>query len=296
LDTLNYAIEKGAFHRDLNTAIPKPGKDPLEWANHRPVSLINTDLKIFSEVLARRREKVIGKIVSTDQTGFIKGRLVSDNICQLLHILITSNKIPPASGLLFLDAEKAFDCLEWHFLWRAMKEFKFGDEFKNMIQTLYNNPSARVCVGGGMSDVFDIRRGTRQGDTLSLLLFTLSIEPLAQLIRNFPTISPITVNSTSLSISLYVDDTLVYLANIQQTLPHAPTALDKFGYLSGYKVNISKSALMLLNTDQSEISLSSQINVGKEVLYLGVKNKGIPIICCKNELFRNSEKNTGGYE
>jgi len=74
----------------------------------------------------------------------------------------------------------------------------------------------------------------------------------------------ITVGSTS----LYADDSLVYLANIKQTLPHVLTAFDKFGYLSGYKVNISKSALMLLNTE-IEISLSSQINVVKEVFYLG---------------------------
>jgi len=68
---------------------------------------------IFSKVLTSRFETIIGKIVSTDQTGFIKGRLVADNIRRLLHILSATNKIPPECGLLFLDAEKAFDRLEW---------------------------------------------------------------------------------------------------------------------------------------------------------------------------------------
>ncbi len=84
LETLNYATDKGTFHRDLNTAlitvIPKPDKDPLECANHCPISLINADLKIFSKVLASRLEVVIKKIISPDQTGFIKGCLASDNI------------------------------------------------------------------------------------------------------------------------------------------------------------------------------------------------------------------------
>lgn len=61
-----------------------------------------------------------------------------------------------------------------------------------MIQTLY----ARLCLGGGSSELFDIGRGTRQGDPLSPLIFTLSIEPLAHLIRNSPQISPITIGAS----------------------------------------------------------------------------------------------------
>ena len=105
----------------LITVIPKPGKDPLECASHRPISLINADLKIFSKVLANRLEVVAGKIISPDQTGFMKESLSSDNIHRLLHIIGETHKIPPACGLLFLDAEKAFDHLEWPYLWRVLK-------------------------------------------------------------------------------------------------------------------------------------------------------------------------------
>ena len=207
--------------------------------------------------------------------------MACDNVPRLLHILSASHKLPPDSGLLFLDAEKAFDRLEGPFLWRTMKEFKLGDKFMKMIQTLYANPSARVCVGGGMSEFFDIRRGTRQGDPMSPLLFTLSIEPLAHLIRNSSTISPITIGSTSHSISLYADDTLVYLANVQQTLPCVLTTLEHFGYLSGYKVNLSKSALMLINTDKDKISLPAKITVINEVLYLGIRINTSPMSVAK---------------
>ncbi len=191
------------------TVIPKSGKDPSDCANYRPISLINADLKIFSKVLASRLETVIGKIISPDQTGFIKGRVAADNIRRLLHILSAMNRIPPECGLLFLDAEKAFDRLRWPYLWRVLKKFKFGDRFINMIRTLYANPSARVCVGGGFSELFDVKRGVRQGDPLSPLIFNLSIEPLAQLIKNCTQISPITVGATSHSTSLYADDTLI---------------------------------------------------------------------------------------
>lgn len=117
-----------------------------------------------------------------------------------------------------------------------------------MIQTLYVNPTARVCVGGSFSDLFDIKRGTRQGDPLSPLIFNVSIKPLAQFIRNCPQISPITIGGTSHSISLYadVDDTLVCMADVQRTLPCVLEVLEQFGQLSGYKINLSKATLMLL--------------------------------------------------
>lgn len=52
---------------------------------------------------------------------------------------------------------------------------------------------------------FVIEWGTRQGDPLSSLFLNISIELLAQLIRNFP----ITISATSHSLSLYADDTFV---------------------------------------------------------------------------------------
>lgn len=128
-----------------------------------------------------------------------------------------------------------------------------------------------MCGRRLLRSTFDIQRGTWQGDPLSPLIFNISIEPLAQLIRKCPQISPITVGATSHSISLYADDTLVFMADVQQTLPKILKALEHFGYLSGYKVNLSKSALMLINTDQSKVSLPPLINVTNEVLYLGIR-------------------------
>lgn len=286
LEAIHYASNIGSFHRDLNTAlitvIPKPGKDHLECANYRPISLINADLKIFSKVLANRMEQVIGKIINSDQTGFLKGRFPSDNIRRLLHILSSAHKIPPACGLLFLDAEKAFDRLEWTYLWRVLKEFKFGEKFISMIQTLYSNPSARVCVGGGFSELFQIGRGSRQGDPLSPLVFNLSIEPLAQLIRNCPQVSPITIGTSSHSVSLYADDTLIYMADVQNSLPIVLEKLKHFGYLSGYKVNYAKSALMLINVDKHDVALPPEVIVVTETTYLGIRVRPNVTLTAKN--------------
>lgn len=237
LDSINFAIEQGHFHKDLNTAlisvIPKLDKDPSDCASYRPISLINADLKIYSRVLAHRLESVLPDLIHPDQTGFMKGRLAADNIRQLIHILGEAQKIPSSCGLLFLDAEKAFDRLEWQYLWRVLKEFKFGPKFIKMIQVLYANPSARVCIGGVISNLFTINRGTRQGCPLSPLIFNLSIEPLAQYIRNNITISPIHIGTSTHKVSMYADGTLIYMSDVQHSLPNTVKILNMFGALSG---------------------------------------------------------------
>ena len=121
-----------------------------------------------------------------------------------------------------------------------------------------------------MSDIFTINRGTRQGCPLSPLIFNLSVEPLAQYIRSCTQISPIQIGLTTHAISMYADDTLLYMSDVQNSLPGAVEVLKKFGALSGFKINLTKSALMLLNEDRSQLSLPSSITITKEVKYLGV--------------------------
>ena len=194
LKAMHFAIEQGFFHKDLNTAlmsvIPKSDKDPLKCASYRPISLINVDLKMYARVLAHRLESVLQDLIHPDQTGFMKGRMAADNIRRLLHILSETQKSTSPCGLLFLDAEKAFDRLEWQYLWHVLQKFYFGPKFIKMIQVLYANPSARVCIGGAISDLFAINRGTKQGCSLSPLIFNLSIEPFAQYILILITFLP----------------------------------------------------------------------------------------------------------
>lgn len=129
-----------------------------------------------------------------------------------------------------------------------------------MIQVLYANPSARVCIGGVISDLFPINRGTRQGWPLSPLIFNLSIEPLAQYILNCAQITPIQIGSSVHAVSVYADDTLLYMSDVQSSLPYAIKVLQNFGVFSGFKINLSKSGLMLVNGEQSQLILPPSVS------------------------------------
>jgi len=78
------------------------------------------------------------RLVNPDQTGFILNRLSTNN----LRLLFNKNKIP--SIAVSLDAEKAFDMVEWSFLFSVLKKFGFGAGFIDLIKSLYRSPQARV--------------------------------------------------------------------------------------------------------------------------------------------------------
>lgn len=80
----------------------------------------------------------------------------------------------------------------------------FFNDFIYIVKVLYANPSAMVLTGSKCSSQFAISRGTRQGCLLSPLLFALSLEPLAQKIRQSMSSIPISVSKTHNIISRYM--------------------------------------------------------------------------------------------
>lgn len=275
LDMVNFSVEKGRFARDVNTALIslllKKDKDPTDCSSYRPLSLLNADLKIFAKLLARRLESLMPLLVSSDQTGFIKSRLAADNVRRLLHVIdgSTDNNIP--ISVLSLDALKAFDRLEWSYLWSVLEVMGFGTAFIGMIKTLYSNPSAQVLTGQTFSALFPVSRSSRQGCPLSPALFVLSLEPLAQAIRQSSLVSPVSVHNTPHQLSLYADDILVFLQNPAQSLPPLLSICEEFGNMSGFKVNWSKSALLHLNDSAKTSVLPANIPIVRQFKYLGIE-------------------------
>ncbi len=272
LNSFNFAIEHGAFHRDQKTSLIslllKKGKDPLDCSSYRPISLIPCDLKIYAKVFASRLEKVIHSLIKEDQTGFIKGRNASDNMRRLLHILDFADSHPTPCAVFSLDAEKAFDRLVWNYMWAVLQCFSFGEHFVSMIKTLYHSPAASVITGNIISPSFPLQRGTRQGCPLSPLLFCLSLEPLAQAIRKSEV--SIKIHDHDHCISLYADDIILYIDHFDVSVSSVIKEFDNFSSLSGYKINWSKSALMPINNVKVNFSIPSFIPIKESFIYLGI--------------------------
>ncbi|KAL9969964.1 hypothetical protein ACROYT_G022257 [Oculina patagonica] len=123
IQSLNQAFEDGELsisqRRGVITLIPKEDSDLLDIQNWRPITLLNIDYKIASKALAKRIESVLPKLVHSDQTGFMKGRYIAENI-RLINDVMEYTMTEKKGGILVsLDFKKAFDTLEWQFIMKC---------------------------------------------------------------------------------------------------------------------------------------------------------------------------------
>ena len=239
--------------------------------NYRPISITNIDYKIVAFVLANRLHKIMNKIISTEQTGFIRKRFIGQNIRLIQDIIHISKFHHNAGIILFLDFEKAFDSIEWNFIFLTLKRMNFGENFINWIKTLYSNPTASIKNNGWKSRNFNLYRGVKQGCPISALLFTIAVEILASRIKQSKNLKGYNMRkydkSKEIRISQYADDTQIFLSDEKQ-IPEVISIINEFTRLAGPKLNIEKTEGIRLGT----------ANKTNECIY-GINIKSDPIKC-----------------
>lgn len=251
LPTLNWVLREAqtppSWKEAIITAIPKEGKDKIECGSYRPISVLNIDYRLFTAIMARRMEEFLPELIHNDQTGFIRNRQTQDNIRRTLHIINSIHNNKTEAVLISVDAEKAFDSVNWDFLYRVLHKFGLHSIIIKTIEALYTNPTARIKINGYLSNSFTLERGTRQGCSWSPLLFALYLEPLAQSIRQNPHIKGIIVGEREHKLACYADDILVYLRQPTDSLPKLMLLFEQYGQLSGYRVNMTKTQTLSYN-------------------------------------------------
>ena len=147
------------------------GNDKRLLKNWQPISLLNCDYKIIAKVLATRIRYILPKIIHPNQKCGIKGRSIHDGaalIRDLIHY-VNNNNLPGV--IISLDQTKAYDRVEWDFLFKVLHKFNFGPNFINMIKTCYTNIESCVYY------LFQPFNG------ISTLLYILVAETLAEAVR-----------------------------------------------------------------------------------------------------------------
>jgi len=138
-----------------------------------------------------------------------------------------------------MDQAKAYDRVDQYWLLSVLVAFRLPGDLVVLISDLTNNCRSRVRINGGYSPYFTLKRGVRQGDPLSCLLFNFSIEPLAIRLRQcvkglqVPGLDPV-------KIMLYADDVNLFLGS-QDSIQDISTCLSEVSYAIGSKFNMEKT-------------------------------------------------------
>lgn len=119
LNAYNESFERKPLPPSLSEAIItlslKKDKEPSDCKNYQPISLTSYDRKIWPKILANCLDRVLTTLIHPDQVGFIRSHSSADNIRRLIEIMWTAQDSQMPMAVLSLDAEKAFDRVEWSY-------------------------------------------------------------------------------------------------------------------------------------------------------------------------------------
>ena len=234
----------GSITKGVITLLKKGGRHVWEGLDdYRPITLLNTELKILARVLANRLQLVISDLIGSEQTYAVKGRSIQDNL-HLIREVLEGIEDGTEAVLISLDQSKAFDRVDHRFLVTVLETAGFQPEFRRWISMMYHNLQAVVQVNGRRSRVFAVEWSVRQGCPLSPLLYVLALEPLLRKLRDrttnpalrgVPFAGPVTAR-----VSAFADDITVFVSR-RLDMKAVKKAVSEYKRIAGAKVNFDKS-------------------------------------------------------
>ena len=233
--------------------IPKVVR-PIRLSDFRPISLLCTDYKILSGVLAERMKPLLPEVIHESQKGGVPGRSLFNSLSLFRDITARIGELnkdiyrndwrkPTKVNAAFIaiDFEKAYDLVQREFLWEIMYKMGFDVKFVNILKGLYKSCKLKVIDGGNKIIEIEGKNSIRQGCPLSMHLFTIFIEPLIRFID--AKIEGFKHGKKRAAARAFVDD-LNVIVTCESEILKLSDILNDFCTESGAKFNKSKTCIM----------------------------------------------------
>jgi hypothetical protein len=162
--------------------------------------------------------------------------------------------------ILKIDFKKAYDKVKWSFLQQTLRMKGFSLEWRALIQSFVSGGSVAIKVNDDIGHYFQTKKGLRQGDPLSPILFNIVADMLAIMIEHaksdglFEGVIPHLVDGGQ-SILQYADNTILFMEHDLESAKNLKLILSAFEHLSGLKNNFHKSELFCFGEAQEHAQL-----------------------------------------
>ena len=257
IELYEFSLQRGELHqsgrRGVISLLPKGDKDPTLLKNWRPLTLLNVDYKILAKALATRLKKILPSIIGPQQTGFMEGRQISENISKTVDVIAYANIKRKKLLIMSIDFEKCFDQISYSAIFGSMTYFGIGLKYQAWIRLFFTKFEVFTQNLGIQSTYFTKFHSINQGCPVSPYLYLLSGEILAHCIYANDKIKGITVGELKLLLSQFADDTVLYLNFDLDEIDAVVETLTYVENQTGLKISYDKTTVYrigsLKNTD-----------------------------------------------
>jgi hypothetical protein len=213
----------------------------VQASNYRPITLLNTDYRVLAKVLAYRLRKVQQQVIQPEQTAFLPGRHIGENIL-LLQLLPSAIGPNNHAAAVFLDVYKAYDTVARQFLFSVLDVLGFGGGFLRWVKMLLTSTQACALVNGYVSGFHSYTAGVRQGCPLAPQLYLFVAQALLTFLkqRGF---GIRVASGRTLTAGQFADDAQVFLTSVPQ-ISDFLAAMQIFKAASGQGLNMDKTLVL----------------------------------------------------
>jgi hypothetical protein len=243
-DFVNGNLDIGRLNFGTITPLPKC-EGAMVIQKFRPICLMNTSLKIVTKGMNNRLSPVAEHIIDKTQTAFMKSRHIMEGV-YVLHEVLHEVKKKKMSRVLFkVDFEKAYDNVNWAFLYNVLLKKGFSHKWNDLVFSIMTSGKENIKINDKTGAYFSTNRGVRQGDPLSPILFNAVVASLSVMIKNAQQEKLIVgmtphLQENGVAILQYADDTIFLLDEGFEYARNLKFILCLFEQMSGLKIIFAK--------------------------------------------------------
>ncbi|KAH0735285.1 hypothetical protein KY285_010992 [Solanum tuberosum] len=242
-------LENGKLLTQINATvislIPKV-KAPVLASQFRPISCCNVIYKCISKVLCLRLKAILPSLVDGTQAAFVEGRSLVHNVL-ICHDLLRhyNRKTSP-----------------------------------RLVMTCVTTTHFSVRVNGESYGYFEGKRGLRQGDPISPLLFVIVMEYLSRILRKMSDLPDFKFHPlckvTKLTHLIFADDLMIFCRGDMSSVTRVMEALDHFSQVTGLIANLDKSNIFIAGVGD-EVKQNILTKTGFSLGTPPIKYLGLPL-------------------